>query len=997
MAKMTSKRSGVALIIVLGLIAILMIVSVAFSIHMRIERAGAANLRHAGVARQIVKGGMAAAMAAIDMDVGDNVVPPWYDSEAVTNLIYNREESWRKSDGGREWRTSHLWKNTLVSYDTNQAEQVSASIFSKEVEEYFPGGLAFGGYAKKYIKPGATSGGTEILQPRWLPVYSDKNEDSVMGRFAFFAIDTTGMLDVCCMTNGASKRWMGRYPGEMAVLSSLLPDVTDAGKFADENRKNGTYVSLAELQKMNPNIDNCQSFNTFSYDPGPLNDLVYIGGSATDLRNNKDKIIAAFYDCGLTAGKSFGNKDCEQARWAYLGLVDYVDGDDKMEDDDRIKPWQRPATENLPLMSGFIAILKVECRDQVLEKTVGDRTVYEKTGAWEMKLTADFRIPFVYPFVKETSAPAAKLEGKATFMCGQNGGEYPPALFPYGTFPDDPKRIATGTENFDNQPDDDNLAVHSLEVGSEDWCELGGFSGRENNTKPPRLDDPQKQLHVVFFAAGQTTRAGEVQHRYPLNQDDYNSPDGDTWMATSFDFKQEQVDFDNDPVEEKIVGKDKDNNDVTQRRWEKQVVAWAEVLDPRFASLDMEDRSDRNNLWPAQRKFYRQSHCEDDEIWLGDSSKHYSIPITKLKSLGTADAKSAFASFSASPTVGDFDAPNTGNLGEYFHGNVAQNGGVKKSPYGASPLTSYVLTHPAVSEKVYRMNLDGVRLADGESKDTTDRARMKWRAYVKNAPLESVGELAYLPIGIWYTIRLYDYGNKRKISFNGTQQEITRFNHLPSDDNSDNPPFHPVLDYFTVIDYEKETVRGRVNVNTLNENVLATAFYSMPVGTEFNEEEGQDSSLTLPPVANSLTHRIDENGARDLAEALVTLRNGGDLQTLSDLGYMVNDSTPLHGEDVESPAILALMDRVRNGEDFGEFERESLIRNSCGLFTTRGQTFIVAVRGESYSPMYGHKRSLSTGTCNASKTAVAQIWRDSEPDEDGKHPMFIQFFKIIDD
>ena len=66
MAILKTRRSGVALIVVLGLVAILMIVSVTFTIHMRVERAGAANLRHSVIARQIVKGGLAAALMAID-------------------------------------------------------------------------------------------------------------------------------------------------------------------------------------------------------------------------------------------------------------------------------------------------------------------------------------------------------------------------------------------------------------------------------------------------------------------------------------------------------------------------------------------------------------------------------------------------------------------------------------------------------------------------------------------------------------------------------------------------------------------------------------------------------------------------------------------------------------------------------------------------------------------------------------------------------------------
>ena len=1003
MAAKKSNRSGVALIIVLGLVAILMIVSVTFTIHMRIERAGASNLRHAAVARQIVKGGLAGALMAIDKDVGDDAVPQWFDPDVVTALTYQvkyDDDTW-----------TNLWRDTLVSFPTKSGvDHVAANIFTIDAEQYFPAGLAYRGYALKYSPRKQKNAAREwkgILTPEWIPVYSDVNNDNVMGRYAFFALDATGMLDASCMTNSSASRWMGRDPGEMAVATELFPkEILNAKQFAEKNKNAGTYETLAEFQRLNDKITDNRSFSTFSYDPGPTNDAVYIGGNAASIKANKSKIIKAFYDCGLTAGKRFGTKDCEQARWAYLGLVDYVDDNDEMEDDDQIHPWQRPATENIPVVSGFMVKLTIERRERVVERGEGENRYYEKDPAHcEMKLTGEFKIPFVYPFVEVQLAPTMTLEGKATFCAGDNCGEpFLPEnvegnLFPYGPWPENPKGVATGDREFKGSPDDDNSLVSGLSIGSDGWCVLNN-----NNGTPPSLSNAGNPLDIFFVAAGQTKHNGKVQHRFPANESNYATPFDDTlhdftWMTVPFNFHEENVDLtDADLGDEETVGPGQDGNPVRRKTWRKEIVAWAEVFDPRFSSLAMAE----SKTWSQKRMYCRPSHSRSGDDYNPGTAKHYQIPVTKVKDEG--NAKTHYASFTAAGSVSAADFDDSNILPKYFRGRTAENGGDLKSPYGATPLTSYALTHPDVAEKVFKMNVDGIRLADGEDRNSTDPARMKWRAFVKNAPLESVGELGYLPIGMWYTIRLYDYGNKRKIAFDqDLDDEMTKFNHLPVDDANGARPFHPVLDYFTVVDQSKETVRGRINLNSLNENALATAFYRMPIGTEL-ENSG---NLTLWPNLtdpNSFKARLNLNSAKLMTEAIVACRkDAGDFESLSDLGYIFGygfDNTTestLHGDYVSSYAVTAICDTLASGDDFGEFERESLIRNSCGLFTTRGQTFIVVVRGESYSPPFGRRKSIGGGTSNASKTIIAQVWRDSVADGNGNHPMYVQFFKIIDD
>ena len=61
-------------------------------------------------------------------------------------------------------------------------------------------------------------------------------------------------------------------------------------------------------------------------------------------------------------------------------------------------------------------------------------------------------------------------------------------------------------------------------------------------------------------------------------------------------------------------------------------------------------------------------------------------------------------------------------------------------------------------------------------------------------------------------------------------------------------------------------------------------------------------------------------------------------------------------------------------------------------------TFTIIMRGEAFTPTFGRIAvSDEAGTTHATRTAIAQVWRDTEKNEDGIYPFFIQYFKILDD
>ena len=1004
-----NSRSGVALVVVLGLVAILLIVSVAFTIHMRVERAGAANLRHAAVARHVVKGALAAAIAAIDDDIVDDFSPPWYDFNNPARTIYSRDMY-----VATEHNTvrKNFWKDTFISFDSNAVDHIAASFFTPEVERYFPSGSSYKGYALKY---GAAGSQTTIQQPEWIPFRDD--DGGVMGRYAFFVLDTSGLLDASCVNR--EDRWIGKTPAEIRLSEKILPEVDDVNGLSDNMVSDGRYDSFAEFRALNeekdPVIKHTRSFSTFSYEPMPTNS-VYIGGGADEIRASKQQIIRAFYDCGLTAGKSFGAKDSEQARWAYLGLVDYVDDGDDMETDDKIEPFERPVTENMPVMSGFIAKFTVEAHERVVEDgKVGDtdEPAYKIADKCSMTMSVVFKVPFVYPFMKQAPAQAGdlKLNAKATIFApklpasakGANGDKELRKLIDKfeGV-------IGSGTSGWGGQDDNAIEIKPETFTVTSDEVKLVTENGKRT---PSKL----KGMEMFFRAAGGTWFGSVCQHRYPIKDTDYS--DHYAWMTSSFagfgdNDNEKKHDFLDDSdadgkycVEKEAKkddgtpAKDKTGKVIKYKVWTPEpVVVWAEFVDPRFASLEMADITgdfSESEIAEDQFVYYRPSHLPSTHA----TQFQFDYPVTELKGRFPGE----FGAFTAADnvTAALFDKDNDMH-GGYFNGDSSRNG--SGCPGGVSPLASYFLTHPAAVNSVYKMRMDGIRNDSNATKDDTDTAKQQWRAHVKNAPLESVGELGYLPIGMWHTIRLYDYDDA-KIAF-GTGNLPTRmaeFNHLPNDDDANALPFHPVLDHFTLIKDRKSMPLGRVNINTLNSNVLATVFHFLPVGTE----EGSKLYLKENERSTYKKYRIDADASGNetddslglLAKAVMEYRKqsaNGVFESLSELGSIFKYGGSALNGDEKGYVAEAVSNAARGDDKMGEFERESVIRNSCGLFTSRGQTFVIVVRGEAYSPMFG-KTSVEGGSVNAAKTAVAEIWRDSEPDKNGNHPVFVQFFKIIDD
>jgi hypothetical protein len=309
------------------------------------------------------------------------------------------------------------------------------------------------------------------------------------------------------------------------------------------------------------------------------------------------------------------------------------------------------------------------------------------------------------------------------------------------------------------------------------------------------------------------------------------------------------------------------------------------------------------------------------------------------------------------------------------------------------PLQWYALTTPAAILDHFKIYTDGMRVGDND-KTHCDPVDPQLRAHVADRPLQSVGELGYLPIGLWLTINLFDHEHAPPANFKNLNYPN---NTLPSSG------YHPVLDYFVIGDPNKGK-RGLVNLNSRSPGVLGVLFNKLPVQTELYTH----TPASPGPVISALTGGACDDAA-DLARWLIAK---GPFERFSDLGHFFK-GTPRLG--VASGALpnphpypLAALKAAAGAGGVGEFEREALIRNLCNLVTLRGQTFTIILRADAFSPRFGMK-GVKQGNVLATAMAVAQVWRDTEPmvtpsrNEQNKlvytynYPTFVQFFKILNE
>jgi len=286
-------RSGVAVIIVLGMLALLMMMGVAFSVSMRVERRSAGNYSHSVGTKNLVWAGLARAMERIEdeMDGGDYY--PLFDT---------------------------------IGSDYSANDPAYVKLGRGEALDYIPGVLTNG--AKDFMS------GWSTFKVGW--GHGLKAVTNYPGRYAYLILNCSDFIDANYA--GGTNRVGGASSAELQlddVMAGEDPD--DLFEARDNDIRYETLQEMTSLigSYINNSFSN-DNFTVFSRYPVDEK-LVSLAGSSFDLVARKNEIVRAI-------GKAVpdGNKE-----FIYYGLLDYIDSDSVPHELDK------PYVERVPMINEF--------------------------------------------------------------------------------------------------------------------------------------------------------------------------------------------------------------------------------------------------------------------------------------------------------------------------------------------------------------------------------------------------------------------------------------------------------------------------------------------------------------------------------------------------------------------------------------------------------------------------------------------------------------------
>lgn len=287
---MTTNRSGkrgIALIIVLGLLALLMMTGVAFSVFMRTERHAAGSFLHDIKARLLLQTASVRAMEALDQEMAANYYPSW--------LVLN-------SVGGKE----------QIPLSTNQP-------WARHVPDFFLTD---------------TEMANAITNVNWL---STPN-----GRLAFLILNASGFVDV--NTAGGGARSYGSDTAEIQLTQ--FPEVVDLARLTSK-----TYESVAEMKRAGASVGLNGVSYLQTYSRFPTNRMPQLFDLGADLLDNAQNWLPGKRDEIKTilqtkkTGSILNEFPDINADQVVDALKDYIDSDNVPTKLDS------PCTERVPMIN----------------------------------------------------------------------------------------------------------------------------------------------------------------------------------------------------------------------------------------------------------------------------------------------------------------------------------------------------------------------------------------------------------------------------------------------------------------------------------------------------------------------------------------------------------------------------------------------------------------------------------------------------------------------
>ncbi len=304
---------------VLGVLALMLVLAVAFAISMRTERLAAGNYADSVRARRLVHVGLVRAMDDICRIMGTNlasgglVYPPWSVTNSYATKLTNTTNiailCAELGPGGRIWTKLYTNNNTILTTTADSATN----------------------FVPQALWSAATNADNLDPSNHWVEIWSGVTDTSVdeaklSGRVSYLILNCSGLLDANFVGGNGIARQYGTNPTEIAV--SLLGELP-VGFFTNRNT-DVRYESLEELAALNY----FQSTN-FCVDsrclpgywatnpaPGTIRTQVNLAGGRAEIGSRSSIIFDALSEIGFV--------DPERGN-IYRNLLDYVDTDSNLE------------------------------------------------------------------------------------------------------------------------------------------------------------------------------------------------------------------------------------------------------------------------------------------------------------------------------------------------------------------------------------------------------------------------------------------------------------------------------------------------------------------------------------------------------------------------------------------------------------------------------------------------------------------------------------------
>lgn len=219
------RKSGSALIIVLGFLSFMVVSAVAFAVYMRTERVASSGFHRSATVRQMVKAGVANAIAQLDYAIGDDPFPGLYRTDRSNDAFIDRFDN-----------------RCVFSPDTS--------------EDTFPVRvLPFEGLA--YLPPAIIN---EVRSAaRRTPTAGWQNLDYDVGRYAYVAVNVSDFFDINKVRFGSQRSsspsgrislsylFQNKTGTELAVSAGKLKDIDTFLKERGGGESSVPFVSLADF------------------------------------------------------------------------------------------------------------------------------------------------------------------------------------------------------------------------------------------------------------------------------------------------------------------------------------------------------------------------------------------------------------------------------------------------------------------------------------------------------------------------------------------------------------------------------------------------------------------------------------------------------------------------------------------------------------------------------------------------------------------------------